>query len=66
MLAGKFPFGFSLLPWFLNEEYQVIVNLESATTLDPAAIKVAYEDAARVANLANASMPRMDTALEGA
>ncbi|OBT83914.1 hypothetical protein VE02_09767, partial [Pseudogymnoascus sp. 03VT05] len=33
------------LAWFLKEEYQTIVDLESANPKDPAAIKAAYEEA---------------------
>ncbi|OBT70634.1 hypothetical protein VF21_10651 [Pseudogymnoascus sp. 05NY08] len=46
---------------FLKEEYQTIVNLESANPKDPAAIKAAYEEAVRVANLATGGMPELCT-----
>ncbi|OBT70713.1 hypothetical protein VF21_10652 [Pseudogymnoascus sp. 05NY08] len=49
------------LAWFLKEEYQTIVDLESANPRDPAAIKAAYEEAVHVANLATSSMPELHT-----
>ncbi|OBT70969.1 hypothetical protein VF21_10617 [Pseudogymnoascus sp. 05NY08] len=53
-----------LLAWFLKEEYQTIVDLESANPRDPAAIKAAYEEAVRVANLATGSMLELRTPFE--
>ncbi|OBT81250.1 hypothetical protein VE02_10329 [Pseudogymnoascus sp. 03VT05] len=56
----------SSLAWFLKEEYQTIVDLKSANPKDPAAIKAAYEEAVRVANLATSSMLDLRTPFEGA
>ncbi|OBT83062.1 hypothetical protein VE02_08774 [Pseudogymnoascus sp. 03VT05] len=53
------------LAWFLKEEYQTIVDLESANLKDPAAIKAAYKEAVRVANLATGSMPDLRTPFKG-
>lgn len=52
------------MSWFLADEYEALINAETSSNPDPAAIKAAAAEAVRVATLAAAQMPKFRSEFE--
>ncbi|OBT68855.1 hypothetical protein VE03_02040 [Pseudogymnoascus sp. 23342-1-I1] len=52
------------LPWYLGEEYQALLDIETSTNPSPAAITAAAAEANRVALVAAQSVPKFSSSAE--
>ncbi|KFY58479.1 hypothetical protein V496_06113 [Pseudogymnoascus sp. VKM F-4515 (FW-2607)] len=52
------------MSWFLADEYETLIDAETSSNPDPAAIKAAAAEAVRVATLAAAQMPKFRSEFE--